>query len=89
MYHSVNQTLNRQLKILTNYFRYHCNHKPTHLKLKMPPSPASKKRKTEIQVVESVQAYETNVKGETNVLDSIFREYLSSIAISKNVHFLF
>ena len=55
-----------------NYFRYYYSHKLTDLKLKMPPSPASKKRKTEIQVVESVEAYETNVKGKTDVLDSIF-----------------
>ena len=67
MFHSVNQTLNHPLKILKNHFRYNCSHKPTVSKLKMPPSPASKKRKTEIQVVESVQAYETNVKGEIKI----------------------
>ena len=30
----------------------------------MPPSPASKKRKTETQVVESTHAFQTNVKGD-------------------------
>ena len=53
----------------------------------MPPSPASKKRKTEIQVVESVGAYETNVKGETDVLDSSFRENDSPIILSEKYSF--